>query len=137
MQNFFYSALAGVFMCAGTLLSLLLVSDVSGAGVQYLMSGLGLTIGLLLVILTNSILCTEANIFVPANFYNASITQSCLRLFRFWLISWVGDGKNALLFRKVTRISVICRRVRTSGKGFPNRSSSSSSIWRTASMGLP
>lgn len=95
---FSLSVLAGAFICAGTLLSVLLVTNVTSASMQFLLTGIGLTLGFLLVILTNSTLATEANIFVPPNFYNISIGHACSRLFRFWLISWIGNVIGAFLF---------------------------------------
>lgn len=98
IELFLLSVLAGAFMCLASLLSLLFISEITTAGVQYLLSGLGFTLGMLLVLLTNSALFTEGNIFAPANFYHTTMTRSCLRLFRFWLITFIGNIIGAFLF---------------------------------------
>jgi formate transporter len=97
LELFLLAILAGAFMCAATLFSLLLVSGITTIGIQNLMGGLGLTVGLLLIILTKSILFSEANVYVPANFYQLSIVKGCLRLFRFWIITWIGNFIGAFL----------------------------------------
>ncbi|MBA2653501.1 MAG: formate/nitrite transporter family protein [Gammaproteobacteria bacterium] len=92
------SILGGAFICAGTLFSLLIITEVTSVGMQYLLSALGLTTGMLLVLLTNSVLFTEANIYVPNNFYHITMMRGWLRLFRFWLISWFGNIIGAFVF---------------------------------------
>lgn len=98
------SILAGGFMCVASLFSVLLSANVTST-VQYLMSGLGLTLGMLLVLLTNSVLFTDANIFVPANFKHISMAGACLRLFRFWIIAWIGNLIGALLIAYLAYLS--------------------------------
>lgn len=92
------SVLAGGFMSLASFLSVLLTVGMSPSGAQYLLSGLGLTAGMMLVLLTNAALFTEANIFVPGTFYNVPFSQGFLRLFRFWSIVFLGNLVGALLF---------------------------------------
>ncbi len=98
LELFLLAILSGAFMCAATLFSLLLASETTTAGAAILLGGLGLTAGLLLVTLAKGALFSEANIYVPANFYQLTIVKGTLRLFRFWLITWIGNFIGALLF---------------------------------------
>lgn len=96
-ELFFLAVLGGAFMCIGAFASILLIKEVAPTGAQNLLSSLGLTVGLLLVLLTNSVLVTESNVYVPNNFYHLSILKSCLRMFRFWSIAWIGNFVGAFL----------------------------------------
>lgn len=97
LDVFFMSILAGAFFTVGTLLSVILSNEIANPVSQTLLASLGLTVGMLFVILTNSVLFTEGNIYVPANFDNLSIFQASLRLFRFWGITWAGNFIGAFL----------------------------------------
>ncbi len=97
-QLFYFSIIGGAFFTAGTLLAVLLTSEIVNPATQVLLSGLGLTVGMLFVILTNTILFSEGNIYVPANFNQQTIARSCLQLFRFWLIVWIGNFIGAFIF---------------------------------------
>lgn len=98
LELFTLALLAGGFMCAATLFSVLIGADINQIGTQTLFSGLALTTGFLLVVLTKGVLFSEANLYIPANFYNLSLLDGCLRLFRFWVISWIGNLLGALIF---------------------------------------
>lgn len=97
-QLFYFSIIAGALFTAGSLLAVLLTSEIVNPANQVLLSALGLTIGMLLVILTNTILFSEGNIYVPYNFDQQTIARSCLRLFHFWLITWIGNFIGAFIF---------------------------------------
>jgi formate/nitrite transporter FocA (FNT family) len=84
-------------MTVASLLSVLLTLEITLSGVQFILMALGLTVGLVLVILTNSVLFTEPNIYVPGNFYNHTIWESFLGLFWFWGISWIGNIIGAII----------------------------------------
>lgn len=105
LELFFLAVLGGGFMCLASLVSMLLITDVTTQGVLHLLSGIGITAGFLLVMLTKSALFTEGNIFSPTNFYNASIAQGILRLFRFWLITFIGNIIGAFLFAYLVYLS--------------------------------
>lgn len=105
LELFFLAILGGAFMCAGALLSVLLVNDVTVSATANILSALGLTIGLLLVLLTNSVLVTEPNVYVPNNFNHLSVMQGTLRLFRFWLIAWIGNLIGAFLVAYLVYLS--------------------------------
>lgn len=98
VKLFLLAILAGAFICAAGLLSLLLTDGIVSYGLQSVLAGLGLSFGFLLVILSNSVLFTEPNIYVTSNFYNRTLFQNWLRLFRFWLIAWIGNLIGAFLF---------------------------------------
>jgi formate/nitrite transporter FocA (FNT family) len=96
VELFFLAILGGGFICLGSLLSLLLT--MGSTAVQPLLAALGFTLGMLLVLLTNAALVTEANIFIPNNFYRTTIAHGCLKLFRFWGITFVGNIVGAIVF---------------------------------------
>lgn len=101
----FMSVLGGAFITVGALLSLLLTINITTPSVHFLLMGLGLSVGFLLVVLTNSALFTEANIFVPSNLYNATALVACLRLFRFWGLAFVGNIVGALVVSLIIYLS--------------------------------
>jgi formate transporter len=105
VELFLLAILGGAFMCAATLASIHLTGDFVSGGSQYLLTALALSAGLLLVVITKSALFTEANIYVSSNFYNLTIMDSCLRLFRFWLIVWIGNFLGALIFAYLVYLS--------------------------------
>jgi formate/nitrite transporter FocA (FNT family) len=104
-ELFFLSVLGGAFMCAGSLLSVLLTNDSTVSAMVSILTALGLTIGLLFVILTHIVLVTEPNVYVPGNFNHLSIIKAFLRLFRFWLIAWIGNFVGAFILAYLVYLS--------------------------------
>lgn len=98
VKLFFLSLLAGAFMCLASYLSVLFCLDQNSTGVCSLLMSFAFSLGMLFVFFTQSALMTDANVFIPQNFYQLSMLQSCLRLFRFWGIAFLGNLLGALLF---------------------------------------
>lgn len=96
-ELFFLSILGGAFITVAALVSVMLNMEVTASGAQFLLITLGLTSGFIFVALTNSVLFSEGNIYVPANFYNLSLGESWLRIARFWVISWIGNVIGAII----------------------------------------
>jgi formate/nitrite transporter FocA (FNT family) len=96
-EIFLLAVLGGAFMTIASLLAILFMTGITAPGIRYLLSGLGLSVGFILVILTNSVLVTEANVFVPNNFYNDTIMKAWSRLLRFWGLAWVGNIVGAII----------------------------------------
>lgn len=96
-ELFFLSIFGGAFITVGALTSLMLNMEVVTSGAQFILITLGLTAGFILALLTNSVLFSEANVYVPANFFNYSVGSSWLQLAKFWLISWFGNLIGAVI----------------------------------------
>lgn len=96
-ELFFLSVLGGGFITLGTLVATMLNMEVTASGAQFLLITLGLTAGYLFVVLTNAVLFSEGNVYVPANFYNYTLGESWLRIAKFWLISWIGNVIGAII----------------------------------------
>jgi formate transporter len=106
-EVFFLAIWGGAFMTVAALLSVLLTMEIAISGVQYILMALGLSVGLVFIILTNSVLFTEPNIYVPGNFYNSTICDSFLRLFWFWGIAWIGNIIGAIIVSFLVYLSQI------------------------------
>lgn len=82
--------IAGVF-------AIQLATGVEGAVWQQFALALGFAAGFFLVLASNSVLFTEANVVVPANLYNVSLGKGFLNLFLFWLLAWIGNYIGVIL----------------------------------------
>ncbi len=82
--------IAGVF-------AIQLASGVEGVIWQQFALALGFAAGFFLVLASNSVLFTEANVVVPANLYNVSLGKGFLNLFLFWLLAWIGNYIGVIL----------------------------------------
>lgn len=85
---------AGAFIGFGAMLSIVLTVGVEPPGISRLLLGLGFAAGFTLVILSGSALFTEVNVLLPELFLSRRGLH--LRLFRFWLIVYLGNAAGAL-----------------------------------------
>jgi formate transporter len=89
------AVVAGGFITVGALLSVLLGTGVEPAGVASLVEGLAFATGFFFVVLSESVLFTEANVVIPATLL--SRRESAARVVRFWTIAVVGNLLGALV----------------------------------------
>ncbi len=85
---------AGSFIGFGAMLSIVLTVGVEPPGIARLLLGLGFAAGFTLVILSGSALFTEVNVLLPELFLSGRGMHS--RLFRFWIIVYLGNAAGAL-----------------------------------------
>jgi len=96
-QNFMLAVMAGAFICAGALFSVLLSSGVEAEGPASLLLGLGFSTGFFFVILSKGVLFTEVNVLVPAQMLKLGRIEMCRRVAAFWLLAAIGNIVGALL----------------------------------------
>ncbi len=87
--------LAGGFITAGALLSVLLGAGVEPAGMRRLVMGLAFSTGFFFVVLAEAVLFTEANVVIPATLLDRD--EPVLPVLRFWALAFVGNFLGALL----------------------------------------
>lgn len=88
---FLLSVLAGGLLTIAGVFAVQLATGVENALWQQFALALGFSAGFFLVLASNSVLFTEANVVVPANLYNVSLANGFLNLFSFWLLAWIGN----------------------------------------------
>ena len=81
----------GSFVTLGALFSLLLSAGVETTGVKLLLQGLGFSTGFYMIILSGSVLFTEANVLVPASMLQKSSREIWIRALQFWCLAWIGN----------------------------------------------
>ncbi len=86
--------MAGSFIGFGAMLSVELTVGVTPEGLSKLLLGLGFTAGFSLVILSGAALFTEVNVLLPELFL--SRLREPGRLWRFWLIVYLGNAAGAV-----------------------------------------
>ena len=86
--------MAGAFITFGAMLSVVLTVGVKPLGIAELVLGLGFTAGFALVILSGAALFTEVNVLLPE--IMLSRRRSPMRLFRFWLVVYLGNAVGAI-----------------------------------------
>lgn len=96
LQIVVLGVVAGGFITMGALFSLLLGAGVDATGPQRLLEGLGFSAGFFFVILSGAVLFTEANVTLPATLIRLQRLAACGRVFRFWVLAWVGNFLGAL-----------------------------------------
>lgn len=83
---------AGGFITAGALFSVLLAQGVETPGVKRLVEGVGFSTGFFFVVLSEAVLFTEANVVLPAVLlYRGHRERLALRVGRFWALAWIGN----------------------------------------------
>ena len=95
--------MAGGFITAGALFSVLLSVGFEGAGAILLIEGFGFSTGFFFVVLSEAALFTEANVVMPATLLAGGSRAS--RVVRFWLLAWIGNFAGALLVGWLIRLS--------------------------------
>jgi formate transporter len=94
---FILAVMGGCFVSLGALLSVLLASGVSTIGPAKLLEGLGYSSGFFFVVLTHSVLFTEANVLLPASILHNPKAKIINGAFRVWIKAWVGNFLGAII----------------------------------------
>lgn len=98
LQILVLGVVAGGFITAGALFSVLLAQGVDTPGVTRLLEGLGFSTGFFFVVLSEAVLFTEANVVLPAVLLHRSRkARLALRVGRFWALAWIGNLLGAAL----------------------------------------
>jgi len=87
--------MAGAFITAGALFSVLLASGFDSYGPRVLVEGLGFSTGFFFVILAEAALFTEANVAMPATLFQGASPTG--RVLRFWGLAILGNLIGAIL----------------------------------------
>jgi formate transporter len=82
--------MAGAFVTVGALFSVLLAVGIHTPGVERLTEGLGFSAGFFFVILSDSVLFTEANVVLPATILRSRGSSRLATIARFWALAWIG-----------------------------------------------
>jgi len=85
------SLMGGGFITMGALFSVLLSEQVQAMGPRYLLQGFGFSTGFFFVILSGSILFTEANVVLPSTLLRQRVRPLLGRLVAFWALALVGN----------------------------------------------
>jgi formate transporter len=97
VQILMLAMMGGGFVTVGALFSVLLATGVEAPGAERLLEGLGFSAGFFVVILSQAVLFTEANVVLPATLLGNRGLAFCGRLARFWALAWVGNLLGAFL----------------------------------------
>lgn len=98
------AVLAGAFITAGALFSVLLAAGATSEGATRLLEGLGFSSGFFFVILSGAVLFTEANVVLPAVLIGRR--RQVGRVMRFWALAWIGNLVGALLTATLIAVAV-------------------------------
>lgn len=106
LQVLILSTMAGAFITAGALFSTLIATGTTNEGVKRLLEGFGFSVGFFLVVLSGSLLFTEANVELPAILLNRKpedLSRSTLRsaILRLWILAALGNLLGAFLLGQV------------------------------------
>jgi formate/nitrite transporter len=85
------STLAGGFITVGALFSTLIAVGTTNEGVKRLLEGFGFSVGFFLVVLTGTLLFTEANVEMPATLFGAGWRTYGGRVVRLWVLAAIGN----------------------------------------------
>lgn len=88
--------LAGGFITAGGLFSVLLGAGIETDGLQRLVEGFAFSAGFFFVVLSEAVLFTEANVVLPATLLQDP-PQTFRRIGAFWALAWVGNLVGAVV----------------------------------------
>jgi len=91
------SVMGGGFITMGALFSVLLSEQVEALGPRYLLQGLGFSTGFFFVILSGSILFTEANVVLPSTLLQQHPKPLMGRLTVFWVLALIGNFVGTLV----------------------------------------
>ena len=97
VQVFVLAFIGGFFIAMGALFSILLASAVGTLGPARLLQGFGFSAGFFFVILTDSVLFSEANVMMPAALLENK-GQLLLPTLRFWVFAFAGNLAGAYVF---------------------------------------
>ena len=85
------SVMGGGFITMGALFSVLLSEQVQVLGLRYLLQGFGFSTGFFFVILSGSIMFTEANVVLPSTLLQQHTKPLLGRLIVFWALAFIGN----------------------------------------------
>ena len=91
------SVMGGGFIAMGALFSVLLSEQVQVLGLRYLLQGFGFSAGFFFVILSGSILFTEANVVLPSTLLQHYPKPLLGRLILFWALALIGNFIGAVV----------------------------------------
>lgn len=91
------SVMGGGFITMGALFSVLLSEQVEALGPRYLLQGFGFSTGFFFVILSGSILFTEANVVLPSTLLQQHPRPLMGRLMLFWALALIGNFVGTLV----------------------------------------
>ncbi|MBJ7400019.1 formate/nitrite transporter family protein [Mycolicibacterium sp.] len=91
------SVMGGGFITMGALFSVLLSEQVQTLGPRYLLQGFGFSAGFFFVILSGSILFTEANVVLPSTLLRQRPKLLLGRLVVFWALAFIGNFLGAIV----------------------------------------
>jgi formate/nitrite transporter FocA (FNT family) len=106
VQVLILSTIAGGFITIGALFSTLIATGTENEGLKKLLEGFGFSVGFFLVVLSGTLLFTEANVEMPATLLGRRKrfeATSSLRsaVFRLWVLAAVGNMVGAFVLGQV------------------------------------
>lgn len=105
LQILVLAVLAGGFITMGALFSLLLSQGVEAGGPHLLLLGLGFSTGFFFVILSETVLFTEANVVLPSILLHGHRRRTVPLVIRFWLLAWLGNLLGAWLLGSLVHLA--------------------------------
>ncbi len=105
LQLFVLALVAGAFIGAGALFSVLLTTGVDAGGPHDLLMGLGFSTGFFFVVLSEAALFTEANVVMPAVLLRGARRRLLRRVVVFWLLVGLGNLVGAWAFGQLVAIA--------------------------------
>jgi len=94
---FVFSILAGSFITFGALFSILLGSGISEIGFTRLLEGFGFSTGFFFVLISKSILFTEANVLMPTSLLQCRARVLIWNAIRVWITAFIGNFVGAYM----------------------------------------
>ena len=91
------SVMGGGFITMGALFSVLLSEQVDVLGLRYMLQGFGFSAGFFFVILSGSVLFTEANVVLPSTLLQQHPKPLMGRLLLFWALALIGNFVGTLV----------------------------------------
>ena len=91
------SVLAGGFITVGALFNTLIAVGTTNEGVVRLLEGFGFSVGFFLVVLTGTLLFTEANVEMPAALFGGGWRTHGAKVLRLWVIAAIGNMVGAFV----------------------------------------
>ena len=89
--------LAGGYITAGALFSVIISANTDNAGIAKLLEGFGFSVGFFMVMLTGTLLFTEANVEMPATLLGRMPGVPAWRILRMWTIAAFGNLAGAFV----------------------------------------
>ncbi len=110
LQVLILSTIAGGFITIGALFSTLIATGTDNEGVKKLLEGFGFSVGFFLVVLSGTLLFTEANVEMPAALLSrrhrpVGVTSLRSAVLRLWILAAVGNMAGAFLLGQVIAYS--------------------------------